>query len=51
VNHPHQLAGTVDHVVPLSKGGSDDDGNVRAAHATCNSRRGAGKFKPHEEAA
>jgi len=38
---PHDLAPTVDHVVPLAAGGSDDDGNLRAAHFSCNSRRGA----------
>lgn len=31
---------SVDHVVPLSRGGSDDDANLRAAHQGCNSRRG-----------
>lgn len=36
---PNRLAGTVDHVVPLSHGGSDDDSNVKAAHFTCNVRR------------
>ena len=30
---------SVDHVVPLSRGGSDDDANVRAAHYGCNSRK------------
>lgn len=29
-------APTVDHVVPLSEGGSDDRGNYRAAHFRCN---------------
>jgi len=47
---PDRLAGTADHVLPLSKGGSDTDGNLRAAHFSCNCRRGAGKFQPKEVA-
>lgn len=43
---PHRHAGTADHVVPVSLGGSDTDNNLRAAHLACNSRRGAGKFTP-----
>ncbi len=38
---PDRMSGTVDHVVPLSEGGSDDDSNVRAAHLSCNSKRRA----------
>jgi len=37
---PHRLAGTADHVIALLDGGSDTDGNIKAAHMTCNSRRG-----------
>ncbi len=40
ISHPHRLGGTVDHVIPLAEGGSDADDNCRAAHMTCNSRRG-----------
>lgn len=32
---------SVDHVVPVSLGGSDDDDNLRAAHYGCNARRAA----------
>lgn len=49
-SHPNRQAGTCDHVVPLAQGGSDSDENVRAAHASCNSRRGAAKFQPKEAA-
>ena len=30
-----------DHVIPRAYGGSDDETNLRAAHQSCNSRRGA----------
>jgi 5-methylcytosine-specific restriction protein A len=29
----------VDHITPLSAGGENERGNLRACHATCNSRR------------
>lgn len=31
---------TLDHIVPYSLGGSDDESNLRLAHRSCNSRRG-----------
>jgi 5-methylcytosine-specific restriction endonuclease McrA len=37
---PHDLAATVDHVTPISKGGLHTPLNVRAAHFICNSLRG-----------
>lgn len=37
---PHRKAGTVDHVVPRSYGGSHDPANLRAAHFICNTLRG-----------
>lgn len=43
---PHRHSGTADHVVALSRGGSDDDANLRAAHFGCNSKRGYGRFSP-----
>jgi 5-methylcytosine-specific restriction endonuclease McrA len=30
----------VDHVVPLIWGGTDDESNLRAAHASCNNSKG-----------
>jgi endogenous inhibitor of DNA gyrase (YacG/DUF329 family) len=38
---PHPLAPTLDHLVPTSKGGTDDLENLATAHFLCNSRRGA----------
>lgn len=35
------VASTVDHIVPLAHGGTDDPANLRAACARCNYRRGA----------
>lgn len=32
---------TVDHIVPRSRGGTHERSNLRAAHASCNSARGA----------
>ncbi|MCB1786870.1 MAG: HNH endonuclease [Gammaproteobacteria bacterium] len=31
---------SVDHLIPRSKGGTDDIRNLRPAHLKCNSRRG-----------
>lgn len=37
--YPNTLYGTVDHVVPLSKGGTHTLDNVKAAHHVCNSTK------------
>ncbi len=36
-------ADTVDHITPISQGGTGALYNLRPAHGTCNSRRGASK--------
>lgn len=38
--HPEGEAPTMDHVVPLSKGGEHSYANVRLAHSRCNTMRG-----------
>lgn len=37
--HPHPLSATLDHIVPLSQGGSHTKANVQLAHFLCNSRK------------
>jgi 5-methylcytosine-specific restriction endonuclease McrA len=40
---PHRWSTTIDHVIPLSKGGPLlERWNVHAAHLTCNASRGDG---------
>lgn len=40
VKAPHRLAPTIDHVIPLAKGGTHEPANVQAAHFYCNSLKG-----------
>jgi 5-methylcytosine-specific restriction endonuclease McrA len=40
---------TCDHIQPISNGGSNYLDNLRAAHASCNSRRGRGVQKISNE--
>lgn len=37
--HPDRLAATIEHVVPLSRGGGHVEGNIRVSHHTCNERK------------
>lgn len=39
--YPDPLCASVDHVVPLSRGGEDTLANVALAHLVCNQRKGA----------
>ena len=38
--YPHPMAATVDHIVPISKGGSQSESNLQLAHARCNTSKG-----------
>ena len=38
---PDPLSKSLDHLIPLSKGGSHGPGNVRLAHLRCNQRKGS----------
>lgn len=37
---PHPLSPSLDHILPRSKGGSDDPANLQAAHLVCNISKG-----------
>jgi hypothetical protein len=39
--YPHPLAPTVDHIIPVILGGTDDAANLQTAHMRCNSSKGA----------
>lgn len=39
---PDRMCVTVDHLIPVIEGGSDEPDNLRLAHLSCNSSRGAG---------
>lgn len=41
VGYLHDLYPTLDHIVPRSRGGSDDPSNLQPAHRICNLRKGA----------
>lgn len=43
-DHREEL--TLDHLVPVSKGGSHTLDNLAPAHHSCNSRRGSRSLKP-----
>ena len=40
VRYPHPMSLSLDHIVPISKGGTHKYGNVRVTHLACNCRRG-----------
>jgi len=38
---PHRLSASIDHVVPVARGGSDTPENVQLAHLSCNASKRA----------
>lgn len=44
----HPLFGTIDHVIPLSRGGRDNAANRKPAHKMCNKMKG-NALQPTEE--
>lgn len=41
LKYPDPLSASLDHVIPVSKGGSHSLSNVQCSHLSCNVRRGA----------
>lgn len=41
-SHLEPLAFTIDHIIPLAKGGLDEIDNIAAAHRQCNRAKGDG---------
>lgn len=38
--YPHRKAFTIDHIIPVSAGGTDEETNLQTAHMDCNSGKG-----------
>lgn len=45
--YPHPRSGSIDHIVPVSLGGSNRRDNVRLTHLQCNVERGDGTHAPY----
>jgi 5-methylcytosine-specific restriction endonuclease McrA len=44
--HPHPKSVTVDHIIPIWKGGTDAQDNLRLAHRICNMKRSGEELSP-----
>jgi hypothetical protein len=40
LRHPHRFAPSLDHILPVTKGGNHTRDNVQASHLICNMRKG-----------
>lgn len=45
LKHPHPLSASLDHIVPLSRGGAHERKNTHLAHLTCNLKAHTGGVK------
>lgn len=46
LGHPHPMSASIDHVVPVCRGGDNSLSNLRLTHLRCNLSRGARDDKP-----
>ena len=46
--HPNPRSASLDHLVPLSRGGAHTYDNVRATHLTCNLKKGVRIGVPYD---
>jgi 5-methylcytosine-specific restriction endonuclease McrA len=46
LKNPHPMAGVIDHVIPLAKGGRDDRNNKKPSHRRCNRMKSDKDFAP-----
>ena len=47
LKYPHPLSATVDHIIPLEKGGHPSDiNNLQLAHFTCNRQKSDKLYEP-----
>lgn len=50
LRHPHPQSRSIDHILPLSRGGTHEQANLQFAHLVCNLRKGARIFPTKQEA-
>ena len=46
---PHPMCVTIDHIIPVWRGGSDDLSNLQLAHRLCNMKKQNGSPSPHQQ--
>ena len=48
IKYPHPKCATVDHIIPIKKGGNHTYDNVQLAHLTCNNRKSDRNIMPNK---